>query len=213
MTSEQNLEKKGQLMKPFGLTGNIGCGKSTVATLLSKYQDVLILDCDRISKEIISGNGHRQQINTILGTNVFLDEKVDFQAIARIIFEAPKKKRLLETLIHPLVWITVDERIASAGDSKICVVESAIIFETESEGKFVAIIVATCNPYEQFRRLRDNRHVDDVHIQIRLDQQLPSSVKKQRAQFVIHTDCSLDQLKDRVSDLYHNLKRQKGAWS
>ncbi len=53
MTPEQNLEKKGQLMKPFGLTGNIGCGKSTVATLLSKYPDVLILDCDRIAKEII----------------------------------------------------------------------------------------------------------------------------------------------------------------
>jgi len=198
-------------MKPFGLTGNIGCGKSTIATLLSKYPDVLILDCDRIAKEIISGNGHRQQINTILGTNVFLDEKADFQAIARIIFGEPGKKRLLETLIHPLVWTTVDERIASAGDSKICVVESAIIFETDSEGKFAAIIVATCNPHEQFRRLRDNRHMDDVQIQARLDQQLPSLVNEQRAQFVIHTECSLDQLEDRVSDLYHNLKQQKGV--
>jgi dephospho-CoA kinase len=200
-------------MKSFGLTGNIGCGKSTIATLLGKFPDVLILDCDRIAKEIISGNDHRQQINTILGTNVFLDEKADFQTIARIIFEKPEKKRLLETLIHPLVWATVDERVASAGDSKICVVESAIIFETGSEGKFAAIIVATCNPHEQFRRLRDNRHTDDIQIQARLDQQLPSSVKEQRAQFVIHTDCSLNQLEDRVSDLYHNLKQQKGVQS
>ena len=198
-------------MKPFGLTGNIGCGKSTVATLLSKYPDVLIIDCDRIAKDIISSDEHRQQINTILGINVFLDDKVDFRAIARIIFEIPEKKRSLETLIHPLVWAVVDEKTASAGNSKICVVESAIIFETTSEGKFAAIIVATCNPHEQFRRLRENRHMDDVQIQARLDQQLPSSVKEQQAQFVIHTNCSLDQLEDRVSDLYNNLKQQKGA--
>ncbi len=148
-----------------------------------------------------------------MGTDVLLDEKIDFHAIARIVFEAPEKKRLLETLIHPLVWKTVDERIASAGDSKICVVESAIIFETGSESKFAAIIVTTCNPHERFRRLRDNRHMDDVQIQARLDQQLPSSVKEQRAQFVIHTDCSLDQLEDRVNNLYHNLKQQKGVLS
>ncbi len=198
-------------MKLFGLTGNIGCGKSTVATLLSKYPDVLILDCDRIAKEIISSNGHRQQINTILNENVFLDQKADFQAIAKIIFEEPEKKRLLEALIHPLVWATIDERIASTGDNKICVVESAIIFETDSEGRFAAIMVAACNPHEQFRRLRDDRRMDNVQIQIRLNQQFPSLVKEQRAQFVVQTDCSFDQLKNRVSDLYHNLKQQKGA--
>jgi dephospho-CoA kinase len=53
--------------------------------------------------------------------------------------------------------------------------------------------------------------MDDVQIQARLDQQLPSSEKEQRAQFVVRTDCSLDQLKDRVRDLYQNLKQQKGV--
>lgn len=211
IAAEQNLEKKGQPMKPFGLTGNIGCGKSTVATLLSKYPDVLILDCDQIAKEIISSEAHQKEINHILGTDVFPKEKADFKAIAKIIFEEPEKKRLLETLIHPLVWSIVDQRAAAIGETKICIVESAIIFETDSENRFAAIIVATCNPHEQFRRMRDNRHMDDVQIGARLDQQLPSEEKVRRAQFVIHTDCDLDQLKDRVSDLYHNLKQQKGA--
>ena len=198
-------------MKPFGLTGNIGCGKSTVAALLSMYPNMLILDCDRVAKEIVSSNEHRQQIDAILGTNFFPDKKVIFREIAKIIFEEPEKKRLLEALIHPLVWATVDERVTLADDSKMCVVESAIIFETKSENRFAEIIVATCNPHEQFRRLRDDRHMDNVQIQARLDQQLPSSIKEQRAQFVIHTDCSLDQLEDRVSDLYRNLKQQKGV--
>jgi dephospho-CoA kinase len=210
ITAAQNIEKKGQFMKPFGLTGNIGCGKSTVSKLLGKHVDVLILDCDRIAREIVSCDKYRRQINAILGTNVLLGEKSDSRTIAKIIFEEPKKKKLLEALIHPLVWAIVNEGVVSAGDSKICVVESAIIFETNNENKFAAIIVATCESHEQFRRLRENRWMKDVEIQARLDQQLPLFEKEKRAQFVIHTDCSLKQLKDRVSSLYQNLKQMEG---
>lgn len=198
-------------MKPFGLTGNIGCGKSIVASLLSKYPDVLILDCDQIAKEIISSEDHRKEISSILGMDVFPNGKTDFKAIAEIIFNEPEKKRLLEALLHPLVWSIVDQRVARVGETKICIVESAIIFETGTRSKFTAVIVATCSVDEQFRRLRENRKMKDVQIQARLDQQLPSEEKIQQAQFVIRTDCSLNQLKDRVSDLYHNLKQQKGV--
>lgn len=198
-------------MNAFGLTGNIGCGKSTVAKLLSEHRDVSIFDCDRIAKEIMSGTGCRKEISDILGTDVFLGGKVDFKAIAKIIFEKPEKKRLLEELVHPLVWKTVCEKVDSTGDSKICIVESAIIYETASEDTFLATIVAVCNSLEQFRRLREDRHMTDADIQTRLGQQLSSSEKEKRAQFVIRTDCSLEQLKDRVSDLYHNLKQRKGV--
>ncbi len=198
-------------MKPFGLTGNIGCGKSTVAALLSKYPDVLVLDCDRIAKEVISGEAHRQEINTILSTNVFPDGKANFRAIAEIIFGQPEKKRLLEALVHPLVWATVHEKVVSVDTGTICIVESAILFETKSEDRFAAIIVAACDPHEQFRRLRENRKMDDAEIQARIAQQLPASEKERRAQFVIRTDCSLNQLKDRARDLYRNLRQQKGV--
>lgn len=196
-------------MKPFGLTGNMGCGKSTVAALLSKYPDILILDCDRIAKEIILSNKHRGKINTILGVNVFLDEKANFQEIAKIIFRETEKKRLFEALIHPLVWEIVDRRVASTAENMICVVESAIIFETQNEDRFTAVIVVTCDPHEQFRRLRESRRMNVAQIQARLDHQLPSSKKQQGAHFVINTDCRLDQLEDKVRYLYHNLKQQK----
>lgn len=198
-------------MKTFGLTGNIGCGKSTVASLLSKYPDVLVFDCDRIAKEIISGGLYKKEINYILGIDAFVSENPDFEKIAKIIFKNNKKKKLFEELIHPLVWATVEETIESAGNQKICIVESAIIYETKSEDKFVAVIVAACNPKEQFRRIQNDRKIDCADIQARLAQQIPSSEKEARAQFVIHTDCSKTTLKDRVSDLYQKLKQKKGV--
>lgn len=194
-------------MKAFGLTGNIGCGKSAVAALLLKYPDVLIFDCDKIAKEIISSDKHRKDISNILGTDVFPGGKTDFKAIAKIIFNNNKKKRLFEELIHPLVWATVEERVMADQDQKICVVESAIIYETKNESKFIAVIVVSCNPKERLQRLLKSRKISLNEIQARIAQQLPSSGKEARAQFVICTDCSMKQLKDRVSDLYQKLKQ------
>jgi dephospho-CoA kinase len=202
-------------MKPYGLTGNIGCGKSTVATLLSSFPDVFVFDCDRISKEIIGSGTYNQNINEILGADVFAHNRVHFKEIAKIIFEDTHKKKLLEELLHPLVWALVDERVSQVHiDTKgncICVVESAIIFETHCLDKFASVIVAVCNPREQHRRLRTIRHMNDEQIQARQNQQLPQEEKERQAQFVIHTDCNPNQLTERVTELYKQLKQQKGA--
>lgn len=199
----------------FGLTGNIGCGKSIVAALLSKYPDIVILNCDDIAKEIINSGKYNTKIRKIFGESVFAIKEVGcvfgtkvpvFSLLAREIFSDLKKKQKFEELIHPLVWETVQEQAELPGNKKTCVVESAIIYETKSEDKFAAIIVVTCNPNEQLRRLRDNRKMRDVEIQARIAQQLPAVEKEKRAQFVINTDCSLEELSKRVARLHKKLK-------
>ncbi len=129
---------------------------------MSGFSDVLILDCDRIAKGIIASGTVEQEINTILEANVFPDRKVDFPAIAKIIFGEPEKKRLLEALIHPLVWRAVEEEVDVSGDETLCIVESAIMYETGSADKFAAVIVVTCAGDEQLRRLRENRSMSDL---------------------------------------------------
>ncbi len=196
-------------MKAFGITGNIGCGKSTVASLLSKYSDVLTLDCDKIAKDLIAAGTYRSEINKILGEEVFPDGKVDFALIARIIFKNPEKKKLFEDLTHPLVWEIVEKQVIEQCNQKICVVESAIIYETTAEDKFDAVIVTICEENEQFRRLREYRHMSQDSIDARQENQLPQAVKAHRAQFVIKTNCSLEELQERVHTLYKILKKWK----
>ncbi|MCI5108232.1 MAG: dephospho-CoA kinase [Candidatus Pacebacteria bacterium] len=196
-------------MRAFGLTGDIGCGKSTVSNILSKYPDVSVFDCDKIAKEIL-GDIPRDEIIAILGVNVFPQGTLDFKMMSEIIFRDQEKKGLLEDLVHPLVWVDVQEKVNSTNPNNICVVESAIIFETESACNFLAMIVVVCSKEEQFRRLRENRHMSDKQILDRINQQLPSYKKEQQADFVIQTGCSIPELKRRVATLYHNLKNHKG---
>lgn len=194
-------------MRAFGLTGNIGCGKSTVASLLSTHPDVLIVDCDQIAKDVIVDERHKAALSSMLGAEVFANGQADLAAIAKIIFSQPDKKAQLEAFVHPIVWAMAEQQVNSADKDTVCVVESAIIYETASQDKFISVIVVTCNPEEQFRRLRESRGMSDEQIRDRLSGQLPSAEKEAQAQFVIHTDCSLDQLKDRADELYRNLKQ------
>jgi dephospho-CoA kinase len=198
-------------MKAFGLTGNIGCGKSTVAKLLSEYPDVLVIDCDFVAKEIILGDLYKQEINSILDADVFADGRVDLKAIAKIIFTNPEKKKLFEELIHPLVWASVQEKVDAAPSQQICVVESAIIYETGSEDMFASVIVAVCDQEEQFRRLQANRNMSRAQIEVRVAQQLASSKKEEMAKYVVRTDCNWEELKANVADLYQKLRQQKGV--
>lgn len=193
--------------KPFGLTGNIGCGKSTVSAMLYTYPDISVIDCDSIAKEMIICGRYRQEICSILGTDVFVNGIPDLSAIARIIFDDQTKRIAFEKFIHPLVWSIIDERTVSDG-RRIYIVESAIIYETESEDRFRKVIVVTCSRETQFRRLRENRNMTDGEITSRLAQQIASAKKESRASYVIDTDCSIDRLKCRTEDLYILLKKE-----
>lgn len=197
-------------MNAFGLTGNIGCGKSTVASILMGYPNVLALNCDRIAKDIIMCRKYAARIEKILGIKVRNAGKTDFRAIARVIFSDAEKKRQFEKLTHPLVWKEVERIVNSAGANKICIVESAIIFETASEGKFLGIITAVCSEQERFRRLRKIRKMTDEEIRRRAETQMSQEEKAKRSQFVIDTECTLTELASRVKKLHDELK-EKGA--
>jgi dephospho-CoA kinase len=200
-------------MKPFGLTGGMGCGKSEVAKSLSTRPHVKVVSCDNRAKIIVNSPQYRKEICAILGTDVYVNGIADSRSIAGIVFGDPQKKRALEEFVHPFLWESIRKTCDSLGQDDICVVESAILYEVGSEDKFAAIIVAACNPVEQYSRLREKRKMTDADIKARLNAQLSAEEKEKRADFVIHTDCSLEELDTRVENLYQNLKRFKGVSS
>lgn len=198
-------------MKPFGLTGPIGGGKSTVLSLLEKHPGVLGINSDCMAKEFLSSEACREDVVAILGDNIFDSQVMDFRAVAKIIFADLQKKKQIEALIHPLVWKAIEEKITEAGDNVIPIVESALLYEIRWQNRFTGMIVATCNPKEQYRRLRENRNMNDKTIQERITQQLPQEEKEKQADFVIRTDCNMPELEERVAILYAQLKQWKGT--
>lgn len=197
-------------MKPFGLTGNIGCGKSTVAGMLAKHDDVTLVDCDHFAKAIMDGSEYRLAISQALGFDAFASGAINRKLIATIIFNDPEKKKRLEAVVHPAVWAEVQAIADGLDVRRLCIVEAAIIYETGDEFRFAEMIVAACSAEEQRHRLFIDRHMDLVDLERRISSQMPSGEKEKRAKFVINTDCDLAELEKRVAQLHTELKRLKG---
>ena len=196
-----------KIRKPYGLTGNIGCGKSTIANIL-RANEVAVYDCDSIARGIVASPEHRQRIVEILGTDApFAGEAMDRKMVAKIIFSNPEIKDELEKYVHPLMWGEIEWDMQFLPEATIVFVEAAILYETGSASKCEAVLVATCSEGEQIRRLRSARNMSIEGINARINAQIPQSEKEARADMVISTELPLKQLEQEIGELCERLRK------
>ena len=96
-----------------GLTGGIGCGKSTVAGCF-RLAGWRVIETDQVVRELLAGDVDVQAaIRGRWGAALFgMKGRVDRAAIARLVFEDEEELRWLETLLHPRVRAVWEEAIA-----------------------------------------------------------------------------------------------------
>ena len=194
-------------MKKIGLTGGIGCGKSTVAALLNCYPDLLTFDCDRAAKEIMAQPEFRHILIKIIGPDAFDAEgRLDTKAIAQAVFRSDVTRRQLEQAVHPRVRSLMDLTACRADHNgiRLFVVESAILFETGLDRFCDYTVCVVCGPNKQRRRLRENRGWTDEQIDARLASQWPLADKMARADFIVGNDRSKEELARTVDQLYRS---------
>ncbi len=196
-------------MLQVGVTGNIGCGKSTVMSLFAKYPDVLCFDADSIAKEILVDTQYREQVIAILGSAVEKDSEIDFAAVAGVIFSNDGVRNQLEDFIHLLLWQKIDQVIDQSKGVAIVVVESAILFEKNLEARFDHIITVYCSEAEQIRRLREDRGMSTEQIMGRMATQMCTVDKVDRADWAISTERELDKIAMHVNIVYRLLHSKR----
>jgi len=88
----------------IGLTGGIGSGKSTVASMLAN-RGAAVIDADAISRSLTAPRGQAMNaiVQTFGPTMMGPDGAMNRQAMRERIFQDPEAKRQLEAIIHPLV--------------------------------------------------------------------------------------------------------------
>lgn len=90
-----------------GLTGGIACGKTSLAELLEANGGIVI-DADKISREVIQSPSVLKKIHRAFGDAVFNDEgELDRTALGAVIFGDRKKKRILERITHPRTLLRI----------------------------------------------------------------------------------------------------------
>ena len=147
----------------IGLTGPIGCGKSTVAGMLAEHGAVVI-DADRLVREVYEDAAVRAAVVGRFGPVVRAsDGSIDRRALARIVFDDPAALRDLEAIIHPAVRPRILAGIDAADTSRAraVVVEAIKLVESGLAGLCDEVWLVTCDPPIQRGRLRDRGVPDD----------------------------------------------------
>ena len=135
----------------YGITGQIASGKSTVTEYLKKKYNARIINIDDINREVLSRNEVINEIEKVFGNSVIKIENnrkiLDKQLIKSLIFEDPKKKKQLEMITHPRVFmsfakIVIDEKFIK--NNKYVFVENAILLRFKIFVTLCQAIICIC---------------------------------------------------------------------
>jgi dephospho-CoA kinase len=130
-------------MMRIGLTGNIGTGKSTVASVF-QILGVPVYHADQRSREFLDSDELKAQIMSLFGKQVFdAEQKVDRKALAGIVFNDKARLSELNAVIHPLVEHDFNVWCNSHQENDYIIHEAAILYESGFDRLFEAIILVT----------------------------------------------------------------------
>ncbi len=93
----------------IGITGSMGCGKSTVTRLFAEH-GARVLDSDRMARGVVEpGSVGWREVVDRFGESILAvpatgeTPPIDRKKLAQVVFADPDQRRALEAIIHPRV--------------------------------------------------------------------------------------------------------------
>ncbi|OYV18568.1 MAG: dephospho-CoA kinase [Methylococcaceae bacterium NSP1-1] len=191
-------------MLKIGLTGGIGCGKSTVARIFEQLK-IPVIDADEIAHQLVAiGQPALAQIQQDFGIRVFKpDGSLDRKKLSEIVFSDPKQKQKLESILHPLVYQFIQAKIKQL-NTPYCIICIPLIFETNMTHLVDRILVVDCSVETQIERVRKRDNMAIERIQSIIDSQVSRAFRKAHTNDLIDNSVTDDRLAEEVKKL-HNL--------
>ena len=181
----------------IGLTGGIGSGKSVAANFFQN-EGVSVIDTDQLARKVIEKDtpGYSKVVDSF-GANILdNNDSIDRAKLREAVFHDSEKRKILESITHPLVRELMVQKISSS-TSPYSIIMVPLIFETNSAKNYDRVLVIDCDVEIQLARatIRDENSAD--LIQKIIDSQCSRSERLSIANDVIPNNNSIEDLKKR----------------
>ncbi|MGC3001716.1 dephospho-CoA kinase [Streptomyces sp. G35A] len=199
-------------MLKVGLTGGIGAGKSEVSRLLVARGAVLI-DADRIAREVVApGTPGLAAVVDAFGADVLTgDGSLDRPKLGSIVFADPDRLAVLNSIVHPLVGARSRELEEAAAEDAVVVHDVPLLTENGLAPLYDLVIVVDASRETQLDRLVRRRGMTEEDARARMAAQATREQRREIADIVIDNDVPLDELEQRVKDVWAELVRRARA--
>ncbi|HUL41301.1 MAG TPA: dephospho-CoA kinase [Burkholderiales bacterium] len=190
---------------PFtvGLTGGIGCGKSSAARMFAE-RGVQVVDTDAISHRLTApGGAALAAIRRHFGDNVFTsDGSLDRAQLRKHVFSKPRARKDLEGLLHPLIRAEALQLLAR-GTSPYSVLVVPLLLETGGlRGQVQRVLVVDCDEEQQIARALSRSGLGEGEVRAIMAAQLSRESRLELADDVLSNDSSLEHLQQQVEALH-----------
>jgi dephospho-CoA kinase len=193
----------------LGITGNFGCGKTTVAQMFI-HLGAWVIDVDKIYHELIRPKGALyKKIISEFGQEILADNKnIDRKKLGNIVFWKKKALKSLSQITHPLIIKKIRaelSRIMKTKKYRVVIIDAPLLIEADLLNIFDAIIVVKTNQKMQIERCVRQRRMKRADIIQRIRNQIPLAKKVSLADYVIDNNGTLQQTKKQVEDIWRKV--------
>ena len=200
----------------IGITGGIGCGKTTVTQFISELGYIVISTDEKAKELMVTDEIVKNKIIQAFGSDSYNSKgTLNSKYISDLVFgktdEHTKRLAQLNSIVHPPVIDYMIEEVQKYEEKgePLVFIESALIYEAELEEGFDYIIVVDSTEENAIQRIIHRTGMTDELTRLRMKQQISQQEKKQLADFVIENNGTIDELKNAVKSLMNIVKNLK----
>ena len=175
----------------IALTGSISTGKSSAVDIL-KQTGFHVIDADSVAHQVL--NEQHQAIAKEFGEVFVKEGEVDRKSLGSMIFADKEKRKVLEELLHPLIYARIAEKSTLLDKrAEPYIVDIPLFFEG---GRYAIenVIVVYAKKEQQLERLMQREGYSEEEALVRINTQIDIEEKRKNASYVIDNSADLKQL-------------------
>ena len=193
----------------LGITGSVGMGKTEASKYFLK-NNIDVFDCDKEIANFYNKENTLIEIRRNFPSTIF-NNKVDKNALAKIVFNDKSKLNFLEKLLYKKLhakqsfWLRKKIR----EKKNLLVFDVPLLFEKDNIKKYDSVVVLSCNKALQRRRVLKRQGWNEERYEKTLKEQTPDYIKLTLADFIIKSDRGKRYLQQEIIKIIKKVRNKK----
>lgn len=196
-------------LKKIAITGGLSSGKSQASKMFSELGAYIVNSDQIVHNLLIPETDLGKKVIALLGDGIVTHNEINRTRVAKLVFLNPKLLHSLEKILHPEVYEEIERQYREVSHQKspppLFIAEIPLLFETGGEKCFDVTIAVIADSEKCWERYRDSTGYEREDFNRRNARQIPQDKKARNADFVIHNNGTMDELKKEVREIFEKL--------